>query len=188
MYKLVTVKDSVRIPPEYFKESLEDSAKKALREKYEGTLDKDLGVILNISECKDLDDGRIIPGDGSAYYNVTFNALTFKPELHDIVRGKVHEIVEFGAFIRFGPIDALAHVSQITDDYMSFNEKTEALSGKETNRNLKEEDEVRARVIAVSMKNNVSDSQVNLTMKQPGLGKEDWIEEQEKKGGKNNEG
>lgn len=186
MYKTVTIRDSVRIPPKFFGESLEESVEKALREKYEAELDKDIGVILSIDNCRDVKEGKIIPGDGSSYHEVTFDALTFQPKMHEVVRGEVNEITDFGAFIRFGPIDALAHVSQITDDYMSFNEKNNTLSGKETNRTLKEEDETTARVIAVSLKNNVKDSKINLTMKQQGLGKKEWIEE-EKEGGEEDE-
>lgn len=183
MYKRITLKDSVRIPPKYFGKNLEESVKKTLRKKYEGELDKELGVILNIENCREIEKGKIIPGDGSTYHNVTFDALTFQPKNHEVIRGIVNEITNFGAFIRFGPIDALAHISQITDDYMSYNEKTNTLSGKETNKKLKAEEEITARVIAVSLKNNVKDSKINLTMKQPGLGKKKWREEE---GGKNN--
>lgn len=182
MYKKITIRDSVRIAPKHFEESLEESVKNALREKYEAKLDKDIGAILAIESCKNVKEGKIIPGDGSSYHEATFDAIVFKPEMHEVIRGGVNEITDFGAFVRFGPIDALAHVSQITDDYMSYNEKTGSLSGKETNRTLKKEDEVTARVIAVSLKHNVKDSKINLTMKQPGLGKKEWIEE-EKEGG-----
>jgi len=177
MYELIRAKDSVRIPPKYFDRPLEESARKALQDKYESKIDQEHGVVISITKCRDIEDGKIIQGDGSAYYNVTFDALVFNPKLHEPVRGRVNEIVNFGAFVRFGPIDALAHVSQITDDYMTYNEKTETLSGKETDRKVKKDDEIRARTIAVSLKNNVNDSKINLTMKQPGLGKKEWIEE-----------
>ncbi len=178
MYQMITAKDSVRIPPKYFDKPLEESAKKALQDKYESRIDQDLGVIISVDECREIKNGKIIQGDGSAYYEVIFNALTFNPKLHEPVRGYVNEIVDFGAFVRFGPIDALAHVSQITDDYMTHNQKTGALSGKETDRSIKKDDKVRARIIAVSLKDNVNESKINLTMKQPGLGKKEWIEEE----------
>jgi DNA-directed RNA polymerase subunit E' len=174
MYSLVTVRDTVRIPPKLFSESLEDSVLAALREQYEGKLDNDLGVIITITHPREIGDGKIIPGDGAAYHDAVFDVLTFRPELHEVVRGKVSEITEFGAFVRFGPIDGLVHVSQVTDDFVSFNDKTGLLSGRDTKRSLKKGDIVNARIIAVSMKNTVTDSKINLTMRQPGLGKEDW--------------
>lgn len=62
-------------------------------------------------------------GDGAAYHEVTFNALFFKPELQEVVEGEVIEITEFGAFVRIGPMDGLAHVSQVTDDYITYDAK-----------------------------------------------------------------
>lgn len=175
MYEVVTLKDMVRIPPKMFSDELEGAVLKALREQYEGRLDKDLGVVISVSDPKDIGDGRIIPGDGAAYYETVFDALVFKPEMHEVVRGKVTDITEFGAFVRFGPIDGLVHVSQVTDDFMSYNEKNGTLTGKESKKVLKKGDVVLARVIAISMKGTVTDSKISLTMRQEGLGKEDWL-------------
>ncbi|MEM0372632.1 MAG: DNA-directed RNA polymerase, partial [archaeon] len=153
---------------------MEESVKKALREQYEGRLDKDLGVIITVMNPREISDGKIIPGDGAAYHTVMFDALTFKPEVHEVVKGKISEITDFGAFIRFGPIDGLVHVSQVTDDFMSYNEKTQSLVGKDSKKTLKKDDIVTARVIAVSMKGTSSESKINLTMRQEGLGKKEW--------------
>jgi DNA-directed RNA polymerase subunit E' len=56
--------------------------------------------------------------------------------LQEIVEGDVVEIADFGAFLRIGPVDALLHVSQLMDDYMSYDEKQGVLLGKETKRKL----------------------------------------------------
>ena len=175
MYNIAKISDVIRIPPKLFSESIEESVKKALREQYEGKLDKDLGVIITVGNPSEISDGKIIPGDGAAYHTVVFEALVFKPEIHEVLRGKVNEITEFGAFIQFGPIDGLVHVSQITDDFMSYNEKTAALGGKDSKKVLKKDDVVTARVIAVSMKNTITESKINLTMRQEGLGKKEWV-------------
>ncbi len=181
MYELVTMKDTIRIPPKLFSKSLEESAVKALKERYESKIIPDLGVVITAVNPREITDGRIIPGDGGTYHNITFDLLTFKPKPHEIIKGKVTELAEFGAFIRFGPIDGLVHVSQITDDYMSLNPKTEALTGKESKKVVKKDDEVTARIIAISMKNSVTESKINLTMRQEGLGKEEWLKMKKKK-------
>ena len=64
---------------------------------------------------------------------------------------------------------------------MSLNAKTQALTGKESKKIIKKDDEVTARVIAISMKNTVADSKINLTMRQEGLGKEEWLKAKKKK-------
>jgi len=178
MYNLVTVKDTIRIPPRLFSASLEDSVIKAIQEQYEGRIDKDAGVVITVLNPREVGDGRVILGDGAAYHDVVFDILTFKPEMHEVVKGKVIDLTEFGAFIRFGPVDGLIHVSQVTDDFMSYNDKIGMLSGKTSKKTLKKGDIVTARIIAISMKDSVTESKINLTMRQTGLGKEDWNKEE----------
>jgi DNA-directed RNA polymerase subunit E' len=45
---------------------------------------------------------------------------------------------------------------------------------------LKEGDKVRARIVTVSLKRGAKAGKIGLTMRQPGLGKLEWIEEAEK--------
>ncbi|MFQ6051908.1 MAG: DNA-directed RNA polymerase [Candidatus Hydrothermarchaeota archaeon] len=184
MYRIVTIKDIVAVPPERFGEDLESVIKDILRETYEGILDKELGVIILISNIKDIGIGKIAPGDGSAYHEVTFDALTFKPDMQEVLEGEVVEIVDFGAFVRLGPLDGLIHISQIMEDYIVHDSKGGALIGKETHKTLKEGDKVRARVVAVSLNpRELRESKIGLTMRQKGLGKIEWIkaEKEEKK-------
>lgn len=181
MYNLVTVRDTIRIPPRLFSTSLEESVIKAIQEQYEGRIDKDAGVVITVLNPREVGDGRVILGDGAAYHDVVFDILTFKPEMHEVVKGKVIDLTEFGAFIRFGPVDGLIHVSQVTDDFMSYNDKAGMLSGKTSRKTLKKGDVVTARIIAISMKDSVTESKINLTMRQTGLGKEDWNKEEAEK-------
>lgn len=191
----MVLKDLVRVPPSMFGRPLskviEDILKVGYEYKdrqeggYEGKLDRDLGVILAITRIKEIGEGIVVPGDGAAYHNTTFEALVFKPELHEILDGEVVEIVEFGAFVRFASLDGLIHVSQLTDDFIIYDKKREALVGKETNRALEVGDKVRARIVAISLNpEKEKESKINLTMRQPGLGKFEWLEEDKEKGKK----
>jgi DNA-directed RNA polymerase subunit E' len=180
MYKIVTVEDTVRVPPNRFSEPLNDVIIDVLRKNYVGLTDKDVGTILVITELKEVGVGRVIMGDGASYHDVTFEALVYKPELNEVVLGEVVEIVEFGAFVRLGPIDGLAHVSQVMDDFVGYDKKKGTLYGKESKRSLKEGDKVRARIVSVSLKRGTRGGKIGLTMRQPGLGKLEWIEEARK--------
>ncbi len=192
MYNTVVIEDIVRVPPDRFGEPREEVIMDILRNGYdfkdgveggyEGLIDKDLGAILVVTALKEVKDGRVISGDGAAYHTIVFEAITFRPELHEIIDGEVVDIVEFGAFLRFGPMDGLVHVSQITDDYIIYDEKRGALLGKESKKALEVGDKVRARIVAVSMNPEQSkEGKINLTMRQPSLGKFEWIEEERKK-------
>ena len=176
MYKKVTLVDTVRLPPDRFGEDTITVVKDLLREKLEGRIDKTLGSIIAVTNVLDIGEGRILAGDGAVYYDITFEAITFKPELQEIVEGKVIEVVEFGAFIGLGPLDGLLHVSQIADDYISYDEKNSRLVGKESQKAITEGDKVRARVVAVSLnEREPRESKIGLTMRQAALGKIEWL-------------
>jgi DNA-directed RNA polymerase subunit E' len=182
LYLVSKIEDTVRIPPNRFVDPLEDVAVEILNESYVGKIDKKLGLMVTVKEIEELGIGKVIMGDGAAYHDVIFTALFFKPELHEIVEGEVIEITEFGAFIRIGPMDGLVHVSQVTDDYINYDGKRGALIGKESKKSLEEGNKVRARIVALSLKGKSSkETKIGLTMRQPGLGRFEWIDEEKNK-------
>ncbi|OIO27438.1 DNA-directed RNA polymerase [Candidatus Micrarchaeota archaeon CG_4_10_14_0_2_um_filter_60_11] len=171
MYKLVTFKESVRVPPAKFGLKFKKAALEMLREQYERTLDKDHGIIISLHAADIKSPGRVIHGDGAAYFDVEFDALCFKPVVNEVVDGEVSEIVEFGAFVRLGPLDGLVHVSQIANDYLTYDKRTQALVGRQTKKTVMKGDFVRAKVATVSVKDSVLSTKVALTMRPDGLGK-----------------
>jgi len=104
--------------------------------------------------------------------------LTFYPIIQEIVEGEVVEVADFGAFVRIGPIDALLHVSQLIDDFISYDEKQGVLLGKETKRKLMSGDELRVRITAASLGKAGSSGKIGVTARQPFLGKLEWIEQE----------
>jgi DNA-directed RNA polymerase subunit E' len=64
---------------------------------------------------------------------------------------------------------------------MSYDQKNAQFVGRESNKVLKVGDLVQARIVTVSMKSRVSDSKIGLTMRQPYLGKLEWIADSQKK-------
>jgi len=182
MYVKIRAIDVVRVPPERLGGDQRLVVKEMLQDKLEGRMDKTVGMFLAILDVVKTEEGRIMIGDGGVYYETTFDVLVFRPKMQEIVEGEVAEIVEFGAFVEIGPLDGLLHISQITDEYISYDEKGVKLNTKETNRTLGEGDKVRARIVAISLnEKDPGDSKIGLTMRQPGLGKIEWIEEEREK-------
>lgn len=183
MYYITKIEDVVRIPPYRFEDPLEEVAIEILNDDYTGLLDKKLGILVSVIGISDIGDGKVIMGDGASYHDINFDAIFFKPDLHEIIEGEVIEMAEFGAFVRIGPMDGLVHVSQVTDDFITYDAKRAALIGKESNKSLEEGDSVRARIVALSLKGKSSkETKIGLTMRQYGLGRLDWIEAEKKKG------
>jgi DNA-directed RNA polymerase subunit E' len=177
MFKLVTLQDTIRIPPETFGNPLGKVGKDQVKAKYEGMVDEELGYVIAVTRVNVSPIGKIIPGDGATYHKVTFSLLTFYPVLQEIVEGDVVEIADFGAFLRIGPVDALLHVSQLMDDYISYDEKQGVLQGKETKRKVASGDQIRVRITAVSLGRAGTSGKIGVTARQPFLGKLEWIKE-----------
>ncbi|MEM1578555.1 MAG: DNA-directed RNA polymerase [Archaeoglobaceae archaeon] len=179
MYARIKVRDTVRVPPSKIGEDLESVIESLLWEQFEGRLDKEYGMIIGIESIEEIGEGKIIEGDGAVYFDITFNAICFKPTLQEIVEGEVVEVVEFGCFVSIGPLDALLHMSQITNDYMVFDEKNKRIVGRETKKAISEGDFVRARIVSLSLKEREPEkSRIGLTMRQPWLGAIKWLEEE----------
>jgi len=186
MFRMFTIEDTVRIPPEKFGKPLGEVAREQIKLKYENMVDEELGYVILVVNVEMDPVGKVLPGDGSTYHKATFQLLTFYPQMHEVVEGEVVEITDFGAFVRIGAEDALLHISQVMDDFISYDERHGVLSGKESQRKLAKGDLVRARVIAVSFPKGGIGGKIGVTMRQPFLGKLEWIKEDVKKtkGGK----
>jgi DNA-directed RNA polymerase subunit E' len=177
MFKLITLQDTIRIPPETFGNPLEKVGREQVKQKYEGVVDEELGYVIAVTTIEVSPIGKIIPGDGATYHKVSFSLLTFYPIIQEVVEGDVVEIADFGAFVRIGPVDALLHVSQLMDDYISYDEKQGVLLGKETKRKLTAGEQVRVRITAVSLGRAGSSGKIGVTARQPFLGKLEWLKE-----------
>lgn len=175
MFYRTEIQDHIRVPPKLFGLESKEAVTKQIKKKYDGFISKELGIVVDVADIKEIREGIIIPGDGASYYDTTFELITFKPEMQEVIVGKIRDIADFGAFIQLGPIEGMIHVSQTMDDFVSFS-KEKVLSGKDSKRTLKANDLCRARIIAVSFK-EVSNPKLGLTMRQELLGKFDWIEE-----------
>ena len=183
---MTTIEGTVRIPPYRFDEPLEDVAIETLNEEYIGQLDKNLGLMVGAFSIEEIGEGVLIMGDGAAYHNVVFNAIFFKPEQQEIVEGFVTDITEFGAFVIIGPMEGLVHVSQVTDDYINYDPRNASLLGNESKKILTEGDKIRARIVTLSLKGKtIKESKIGLTMRQPNLGKFEWIEAEKNKAKEN---
>lgn len=181
MFKLITLQDTIRIPPETFGSPLEAVGKEQVKAKYEGIVDEELGYVIAVIKVEVSSTGKIIPGDGATFHKVNFSLLTFYPIIQEIVEGDIAEIADFGAFVRIGPVDALLHVSQLMDDFISYDEKQGVLLGKETKRKVTTGDQIRVRITAVSLGKAGSSGKIGVTARQPFLGKLEWIKEETKK-------
>ncbi|WP_225332768.1 MULTISPECIES: DNA-directed RNA polymerase [Halomicrobium] len=179
MYKRVRLRDTVEVPPEHLADVTPDLVKKLLQDKLEGRMDEDVGSVVSVIDVHDIGEGAVLPGEEGVYFDAEFDALTFDPKMQEVVDGEVVEVVNFGAFVGIGPVDGLLHVSQISDEYLAYDEEGQQLASRESNRTLGVGDAVRTRIVTKSIdERNPRDSKIGLTAKQVGLGKHGWLQEE----------
>jgi DNA-directed RNA polymerase subunit E' len=178
MYQIIEREEVVRIPPEQLTDDIDEVVDRLTQENFEGKIGKSGGLTVLTTNIERVGEGRIVHGDGAVYQGVRYDALVFVPEIQEIVHGTVCEMLKFGAFVRFGPLDGLLHISQVMDDRIDVDVSNSRLSGKDSGRDLKVGDDARARIVAVSInERSPRESKIGLTMRQPALGKFNWITE-----------
>ncbi len=184
MYLLTSREKVVRIPPDRLGDDIESVVKDLTWESFEGKIEGNDSLTVLIRNIEPVGLGRVVHGDGAVYQKVKFDSLVFRPTIQEVVEGTICEVMKFGAFVRFGPLDGLLHISQVMDDRIDVDTDNQRLIGKDTKRDLRVGDKVRARIVALSLnERSPRESKIGLTMRQPGLGKLEWLEEDRKKKG-----
>ncbi|MEM4295242.1 MAG: DNA-directed RNA polymerase [Candidatus Anstonellales archaeon] len=179
MYNIVTLKEKFRVPPELFRMDRDEAIKEVIKNEYENKIRKELGYIISVIDVKSNDTGLVAPGDPNVYYEAEYSLLTFSLEPNEVLCGVVKDVIDFGAFVTIGPFEALLHVSQISKEKFSFNKKTKQLVSSDGTKTIKKGDIIYAKVSSVSMK-DLSNVKISLTSRDLGLGKLEWLKQQEK--------
>jgi DNA-directed RNA polymerase subunit E' len=175
-YKMFDVEGIVSVSPLNLSGELKDILKEQLSINYDGVIDKDIGIIIMVTDVIEHSEGEIIPGDSDVFFKVKFRVISFSPKLHEVVFGRVTQATDFGAFITIGPFDGLCHVSQVMPDFNSYNPELPGFFAKESKKTLVVEDKVLTRISNISIKKTLAETKIGLTMRQPGLGKPEWQE------------
>ncbi|MCD6196871.1 MAG: DNA-directed RNA polymerase [Staphylothermus sp.] len=177
VYRLYRVRDVVRIPPEKFSKPLEEAALEELRKTYEGIITKNMGIIVTVLDAKIEPEGKIIPGDGATYHKAEFTLLAFYPFIKEVVEGEVNTVVAHGVFVDLGASDGFIFINQIADEKIDYDPTRPALILRESRKILEKGDKVRARVYNVAPLPGKG-LRVQMTMRQPYLGKIEWIKKE----------
>ena len=183
MYMITQAERVVPIPPARLSEDIDKVIDELTWKQCEGQFGPDKSITILIKNVRPKGPGRIVHGDGAVYQTVEFDQVVFKFKENETILGQVVQITKYGAFVKFGPLDGLLHISQVMDERVDIDEENQRLIGKDSGRTLNVGDIVRARIISMDInEKNPQDSKIGLvTRGQVGLGRLEWIEEDEKK-------
>jgi len=181
LYVEYEVEEWVGVPPAkaYSGGDLDMVVLDILRDRLEGTYDPDLGVIVAVLEATIVGEGILLsmPGDPNVYFLTRYKVLAFEPVLHEVVRGVVRDVREQGLFVDLGPVDGFVFRNQILDENLEMLPDRRGFKSTETGKVIEVGDVVRVRITQVSKPttSNIKALRIGMTMRQPYLGKEEWI-------------
>ncbi|MEZ0345023.1 MAG: DNA-directed RNA polymerase [Infirmifilum sp.] len=188
MYKIMRLEDVIRIPPRLFGKPLNEAALEILRESFEGRVLEGIGLVVSVLDAVASEEGYLTFGEAGSYHRAQFTALVFSPVNQEVVEGEVVLVENIGLTVRLGAVDGFVHRSQVfaTKDVIYERDQGVVIaeSGK---RIIRRGDVVRARVTGFTYDVQKGQLRVRLTMRQPYLGKLEYIKElieKQKKGDK----
>jgi len=186
VFAIMRTRDHVRVPPTKFNKSLEEAVLEELKEKYEGALvsmELDgrvlMGIVTAILNAEVDPVGLIIPGDGASYHKVSLEALVFTPFEREVVEGDVVSVTRAGLYVNLSVLDGFVHINQVADERVVFDTARGSLLLEESRRYVDKGDVVRARVYVTGILPGKG-LRIHMTMRQPGLGKLEWLRKQER--------
>ena len=181
MYVLYELSEWVGVPPSALTSGdLKATILRILRESLEGTVDPEIGIIIAVIDAEVRGEGVILPisGDPKVYYNVKYKVLAYEPVLLEVIRGVVRDAREHGIFVSLGPIDGFVYKTQIMDEPVEYLPDRKGFRGSQSGRVIEVKDVVRARITQISKPSRRAKTiRIGMTMRQPYLGKEEWVRE-----------
>lgn len=85
---------------------MEQMLRNKLIQDVEGTCTGQFGYIICVMDGMPIDmgKGRIVPGDGSAEFEVKYTAIVWRPFKGEVVDGVVSNVQQLGLFVDVGPL------------------------------------------------------------------------------------
>lgn len=94
------------LPPKSFGPHMKQKLRSKLIQDVEGTCTGQFGYIICVMDGMKIDmgKGRIIPGDGSAEFEVKYRAVVWRPFKGEVVDGIVSNVQQLGVLVDVGPL------------------------------------------------------------------------------------
>ena len=106
MFVLMTVADTICIPPHMFVQPTLTSVHSEIEAKYPNRVLMDAGlVVCRYGDALEVGDGVLVAGDGAAHHEVVFRLVVFRPFVEEVLVGTVAESTEEGVRVSLGFFD-----------------------------------------------------------------------------------
>mmetsp|Transcript_24984 Transcript_24984/g.54472 ORF Transcript_24984/g.54472 Transcript_24984/m.54472 type:complete len:295 (-) Transcript_24984:338-1222(-) len=103
MFVLMTVADTICIPPYMFVQPTLTSVHSEIEAKFPNRVLMDAGlVVCRYGDALEVGDGVLVAGDGAAHHEVVFRLVVFRPFVEEVLVGTVAESTEEGIRVSLG--------------------------------------------------------------------------------------
>lgn len=158
MFHLLEIQTKTSISPEQLDPSKDanELLLKRLRDKLEGRILKDIGLVVAVNSCNIMGEGEIPLRSPEVLFNASIKLLSFLPEEDEVTEGEVVNVTETGVFVNIGSIDAFWPRSRISDKRLTFNARKGTLENQKGKPVVKRKEKVRVKVNNIEIRTPVS--------------------------------
>ncbi|KAJ1825879.1 DNA-directed RNA polymerase II subunit, partial [Coemansia sp. RSA 2599] len=96
---------TITLHPSFLGPRMREFVTKRLYQDVEGTCTGRYGYIVAVIAILEIQMGKIIPGHGSAEFEVKYSAILFKPFKNEVIDASVHTVSKVGFFASAGPLE-----------------------------------------------------------------------------------
>jgi DNA-directed RNA polymerase III subunit RPC8 len=107
MFVLTTLKDKIKVSPEYFQEDMMEPVINEIHRLYANKVIAQVGLCVAVHQIVEMGDMFIYPNEGAAYIVTVFNLIVFRPFVDEVMVGTIHKIDETGVVCSVGFFDEI---------------------------------------------------------------------------------
>ncbi|CAK8696330.1 DNA-directed RNA polymerase III subunit RPC8-like [Clavelina lepadiformis] len=89
MFTLVSMVDTIKIPPWLFNVTLDEAVKTELNRRFANKVIYNVGLCICLFDILKFEDSFIFPGDGASHTKVHFRYVVFRPFMDEVLTGKI---------------------------------------------------------------------------------------------------
>ena len=126
MFNLVSMTDTVKIPPWLFNVSLEDAVKVELNKRFANKVIHNVGLCICLFDVLKYEDSFIFPGDGSSHTKVHFRFIVFRPFINEVLIGTIKSCSREGVTVTLRFFDDILIPPEYLQQPSKFDESEQA--------------------------------------------------------------
>jgi len=151
MFWRVAMERTLRLEPRHLDANLLKTVMGKLTGQVEGTCTGQFGYVVCVFDINTITEA-LVNDDGTVSFRIQFSAIVCRPFRGQVVDAVVTQVTKLGIFAEFGPINAFISKHQMPGD-MEFQENSvpQKYLSRDTKVSLKKDDEVRLKVIGMSV-------------------------------------